>query len=75
MLQQDRNNNISSNSYNDEDDDDNNNNSNMLSHTAGNVCVLISVYFISPHTELSLGWKPVGRGFDFRWCHWKLSLT
>jgi len=23
----------------------------------------------------TLFYKPEGRGFDFRWCHWKFSLT
>jgi hypothetical protein len=23
----------------------------------------------------ALRYKPEGRGFDFRWCHWNFSLT
>jgi hypothetical protein len=23
----------------------------------------------------ALSYKPVGRGFDFQWCHWNFSLT
>jgi len=23
----------------------------------------------------ALHYKPEGRGFDFRWCHWSFSLT
>jgi len=23
----------------------------------------------------ALRYKPAGRGFDFRWCHWKFSVT
>jgi len=23
----------------------------------------------------ALRYKPVGRGFDSRWCHWNFSLT
>jgi hypothetical protein len=23
----------------------------------------------------ALSYKPEGRGIDFRWCHWKFTLT
>jgi hypothetical protein len=27
------------------------------------------------HLVKALRYKPVGRGFDSRWCHWNLSVT
>ena len=27
------------------------------------------------HLVQALRYKPEGRGFDFRWCHWNFSLT
>ena len=40
------------------------------------VCVCVCVY-IHTHTQLveALRYKPEGRGFDSRWCHWNFSLT
>jgi len=27
------------------------------------------------HLFEAMPYKPEGRGFDFRWCHWNFSLT
>jgi hypothetical protein len=31
-------------------------------------------YAVAQFVE-ALRYKPEGRGFDFRWCHWNISLT
>ena len=44
-------------------------------------CGLLRLYNIFQHLSHerqgfeALGYKPEGRGFDSRWCHWKCSLT
>jgi hypothetical protein len=47
---------------NDDDDDDNNNNNNNKGEGGGVVVKALS-------------YKPAGRGFDSRWCHWNFSVT
>jgi hypothetical protein len=45
------------------------------------VCVYIYIYiYISPGSHggvvvKALRYKPAGRGFDSRWCHWNFSVT
>jgi hypothetical protein len=47
---------------------------------------LTATNLVNPHTLFgstllvaqlveALRYKPEGRGFDFRWCHWNFSLT
>jgi len=43
-----------------------------LSRTLGAILYTIS-YF--KHLVEALRYKPEGRGFDSRWCHWNFSLT
>ena len=37
--------------------------------------VLGGVGYTVAHLIEALGYKPEGRGFDSRWCHWNFSLT
>jgi hypothetical protein len=42
-----------------------NNNNNNNNNNSARVVQLVE----------ALRYKPEGRGFDFRWCHWNFSLT
>jgi len=43
------------------------------------LCFTILLYFLRGHAVVqlveALCYKPEGRGFDSRWCHWNFSLT
>ena len=62
----------------------------MEQTVAGNrlVCVREAFIYLFIYAELFMTWghavaqlvealhyKPEGRGFDFRWCHWNFSLA
>jgi hypothetical protein len=38
------------------------------------MCVVRGTLLVAQLVD-ALRYKPEGRGFDFRWCHWKFSLT
>jgi hypothetical protein len=46
-------------------------------HTTFYILASVLVYDLGQAVALveALRYKPEGRGFDSRWCHWNLSLT
>ena len=48
-----------------------------VSHTERQIsfCTSIFLGYAVVHLVEALHYKPEGRGFDSRWCHWNVSLT
>ena len=40
----------------------------------GRLCPVLLILHVVAQLVEALRYKPEGRGFDFRWCHWNFSL-